>query len=158
MTDTSRDGGHGWRGGLCHRYAVPRNSKGMGHAVPWVGTHGYCYVSATRLLSGRASPGLSNAASSMRISSRKDFGHASCSVTASNITMTRQWRDSPSGTGLPKVRCRGSSSTATDSKTLMQQRWGLHAGFSTGLITCSALPAPNSPRNFPTLFGLSLAT
>ncbi len=76
--------------------------------------------------------GLSNAASSMRISSRNPFGHASCPGSVSNITMTLQWREGPSGTGLPKVRCIGSSSTAVDSKTLMLPRWPHQPFFSTG--------------------------
>lgn len=38
----------GWSGGLCHRYAVRLDSTDVGGAIPWVGTHGYRYASATR--------------------------------------------------------------------------------------------------------------
>lgn len=38
----------GWSGGLCHRYAVRLDSTDVGGAIPWVGTLGYRYDSATR--------------------------------------------------------------------------------------------------------------
>jgi len=38
----------GWSGGLCHRYAVRLDSRGVDGAIPWVGTHGYRCASATR--------------------------------------------------------------------------------------------------------------
>ena len=33
---------------MCHRYAVQLDFRGVGRAIPWVGTHGYHYASATR--------------------------------------------------------------------------------------------------------------
>jgi hypothetical protein len=42
------------KGDLCHRYAVPRDCKGMGGAVPWASAHGYRYVSATRFKTGES--------------------------------------------------------------------------------------------------------
>lgn len=95
----------------------------------------------------------------MRISLKNPCGHVSCPFSVSNITTTRQWRDSPSGTGLPKVRCIGSSSTAVDSKTLMLPRWPLRTGFSTALIShrlppLRPAPAPASGPIFSSQFSV----